>query len=87
MKIIGFAQLRNELSKGNLHNWFRSMEVCDQVYIYDQASDDGSQEVYKSRENIYVIQSDTNRFQEEISCKRQLLQKLLEDHPDVDWIF
>ena len=87
MKIIGFAQLRNELSKGNLHNWFRSMEVCDYIYIYDQGSDDGSQEVYRSRENIYVIQSDTNRFQEEISCKRQLLHKLLEDHPDVDWIF
>ena len=57
MKIIGFSQLRNELSKGNLHNYFKSMEFCDYIYIYDQASDDGSQEIYKQHDNAIVIQS------------------------------
>ena len=87
MKICGFAQLRNELSKGNLHNWFRSMEFCDYIYIFDQASDDGSQEVYQQHDNVTVIQSETNRFTEEMVCKQELLAKLLYDHPDVDWIF
>lgn len=87
MKIIGFSQLRNELSKGNLHNWFKSMEFCDFIYIFDQASDDGSQEVYKQYDNVTVIQSETNRFNEEVTCKKELLEKLLHDHPDVDWIF
>lgn len=87
MKIIGFSQLRNELSKGNLHNWFKSMEFCDYIYIFDQASDDGSQEIYKQHDNVTVIQSETNRFNEEVICKKELLEKLLDDHPDVDWIF
>jgi hypothetical protein len=87
MKIIGFAQLRNELIKGNLHSWFKSMEFCDYIYIFDQASDDGSQEIYKQHDNVTVIQSETNRFNQEILCKKQLLEKLLQDHADVDWIF
>ena len=40
-------ELRNELSNGNLENWFRCMEFCDKIYIYDQASDDGSLEYYE----------------------------------------
>ena len=87
MKIIGFAQLRNELYNGNLHDWFKSTEFCDYIYIFDQASDDGSQEVYKQHDNVTVIHSETNRFNEEITCKKELLEKLLHDHPDVDWIF
>ena len=87
MKIIGFSQLRNELSKGNLHNYFKSMEFCDYIYIYDQASDDGSQEVYKQHDNAIVIQSETNKFNEEVICKKELLEKLLSEHPDTDWIF
>tara|TARA_R110000803_G_C11989495_1_gene321980 strand:- start:36199 stop:36984 length:786 start_codon:yes stop_codon:yes gene_type:complete len=86
MKIVGFAQLRNELSKGNLHNWFSGMGGCDFIYIFDQASDDGSQEVYAQHDNVRVVQSDKNRFDEELSCKRELLGLLLEEHPDTDWI-
>lgn len=87
MKIIGFAQLRNELSKGNLENWAKCMEICDYVYIYDQGSNDGSHEFYKTKANWNVIYSPTNRFGEEIVCKAELLEKLLADHPDVDGIF
>ena len=87
MKIVGFTQLRNELSKGNLHNWFKCMEVCDHIYIFDQASDDGSHDIYKQHGNVRIIQSETNRFQEEILCKKELLETLLHEHPDAEWIF
>lgn len=87
MKIVGFAQLRNELSKGNLQNWFKCMEFCDYIYIYDQASDDGSLEFYKNFSNAVVIESSVNDFDKEISCKKQLLEKLLNEHPNTDWIF
>jgi hypothetical protein len=86
MKIIGFSQLRNELEKGNLINWSRQMAVCDYVYIFDQNSTDGSKEYYKQFENFVVIESETNRFGEELICKQELLSKLLKDHPDTDWI-
>ena len=86
MKIIGFTQLRNELSKGNLDNWFKQMSVCDYIYIFDQDSDDGSKEYYKKHSNCVVIESPTNRFNEELICKQELLDKLLSEHPDVDWI-
>ena len=86
MKIIAFTQLRNELSKGNLENWFKQMSVCDYIYIYDQNSDDGSKEYYKKFDNCFVIESPINRFKEELICKQELLNKLLSDHPDVDWI-
>ena len=87
MKIIGFSQLRNELSNGNLENWFRCMEFCDYIYIYDQASDDGSKEYYKRYKNTVVIESPVNDFEREISCKDVLLRRVLEEHPDVDWIY
>ena len=87
MKIIGVSQLRNELSNGNLENWFRCMEFCDYIYIYDQASDDGSKEYYKRYKNTVVIESPVNDFEREISCKDVLLRRVLEEHPDVDWIY
>lgn len=86
-KIIGFAQLRNELSKGNLRNWFKFMEFCDYIYIYDQNSDDGSRKVYEEHDNVHVIYDHQNNFKQEIKCKSILLNKLLEDHPDCGWIF
>jgi hypothetical protein len=86
-KITGFSQLRNELSKGNLHNWLKQMfEICEYVYVYDQNSDDGSKEVYKNYPNLVVIESEINDFRREIMCKSKLLTKLLSEHPDTDFI-
>jgi len=88
MKITGFTQIRNELSKGNLINWLRQMfEFCEYVYIYDQNSDDGSKEVYKNYPKLIVIESETNDFKNEIVCKGILLDKLLSEQPDTDFIF
>jgi len=87
MKIVGFSQLRNELELGNLENWFKCMEVCDEIYIFDQSSTDGSKEFYKQFDNVHVIESPVNRFSEELKCKSELLKKLLEEQPDTDWIY
>ena len=92
MKIIGFSQLHNELSKGNLSNWMKCMqEVCDYIYIYDNASTDGSVEYYSKFENVYTILSDVNRHSMEgcsdLFGKKALLEKLIREHPDTDWIF
>jgi hypothetical protein len=86
IKIIAFCQLRNELQKGNLENWFKQLEFCDYIYVYDQNSIDGSLEYYKTIPNAVVIESSVNRFSEELICKGELLNKLLTEHPDVDWI-
>ncbi len=87
MKIIGFGQLRNEIERGNLKNWFDSMdEFCDYIYIYDQNSDDGSKEFYKQYDNCVVIESPLNDFENELKCKQTLLNKIREDHSDCDWI-
>ena len=87
MKIIGFAQLYNEESKGNLHNWIKSMSFCDYVYVYDQNSTDLSKDIYDKQDNFVVVESPFNNFKSEIKCKSYLLKKLLNEHPDVDWIF
>lgn len=88
IKIIGFSQLRNEHAKGNLRNWLKQMfQVCEYVYVYDQNSTDGSQEIYKEYKNLHVIYSNKNRFSEEITCKGELLNKVLTEHPDTHYLF
>lgn len=87
MKVIGFGQLRNEASRGNLENWFRCMEPCNHIYIWDQASTDNSREIYeKYKHKTTVLYSPTNRFNEELICKGELYRLLLKEHSDVDWI-
>lgn len=87
MKVIGFYQLRNELSKGNLENWMKCMQICDYIYVHDHASSDGSLEYYKNFSNVNVTTSNSNELVNEMGIKKGLLEKLLGDHPDVDWIF
>ena len=87
-KIVGFSQLHNEHEKGNLENWFRCMNaVCDKIYILDQASTDNSQEIYENEEKAVVVYGEINNFENEISCKKLLLERLLKNEPDADWIF
>lgn len=88
MKIVGFAQLHNELAKNNLENFMKSMQIiCDDIYIFDQASTDGSVEYYKKYDNVHVIYSDTNRFIDEGSCKQQLLTLIKEKEKPGTWVF
>ena len=88
MKVIGFSQLRNELEKGNLENWFKCMlPLCDFIYIFDQNSTDGSLEYYNKFPNTVVIESPTNQFNNESRCKQDLLNKIKIEHPDTNFIF
>lgn len=88
MKIFGFAQLRNEKSKGNLENWFRCMNsVCDKIFVFDQHSTDGSHEIYNRQDHLTVMQASKNLFNIEVICKAELLKLLLKDITPVDWIF
>jgi hypothetical protein len=87
MKIIAFTQLHNEYEKGNLINWFKSVEFCDYIFIYDQNSTKVNKDYYKKFNNTFVIESKTNNFKNELFCKATLLKELLNQHPDVDWIF
>ena len=88
MKVVGFAQLRNEHSKGNLENWFMIMnQLCERFYIFDQASNADSYILYRHfQDRVRLIESPTNRFSEELLCKGELLQWLLKDDGDADWI-
>lgn len=87
VKIVGFTQLHNELRKGNLEGWFKSMAGCDFIYIYDQASTDGSREYYRRFNNAIVIESPINDFENEQICKAKMLERIYNEHPDFDWIF
>ncbi len=88
MKLVGFCQLHNEYSKGNLIWWLPMMtSICDYVYIFDQASTDESYRCYRQYTNVVVVNSPTNRFSEELLCKQELIDRVYLDHPDVDWVF
>jgi hypothetical protein len=86
MKIIAFAQAHNELSNGHLENWFKSLSFCDQIYIFDNASTDGSREFYKKFLNVHVIFSDTNRFPEEILFLMQMLNKVYKKYVNMVYV-
>ena len=97
MKIIGFCQIRNELQNGNLHNLLKGMEFCEKIYIFDQASDDGSQAVYAQHDNVIVIQTGVNHFVEDgprrLAAPKEFIERnhpctagILKDNPDADWL-
>lgn len=87
-KIVGFSQLNNELEKGNLENWMRCMQtICDVIYIYDQNSSIENLKYYKQFKNVIVVESPINDFENELICKDNLLQKIIVEQPDTDWIF
>lgn len=97
MKIIGFCQIRNELQNGNLHNLLKGLEFCEKIYIFDQASDDGSHEVYAQHDNVEVIQSEVNRFVDDgprrLAAPKEFIERsfpqiptILKENPDADWL-
>lgn len=89
MRLMAFLQLFNELENGNL---IRCLSNCrkwaDEIFIYDDCSSDGSQEVYKqytSEKNI--IYGVKREFKAELFHKQQLLALVLKSNPDwIGWI-
>lgn len=87
MKIAAFIQAYNELSKGHLIRCLENVKIwADEIFIYDDCSTDGSQEVYKlytPTENI--IFGKERSFKNEQFNKQKLLNLTLSKNPD--WIF
>jgi len=89
MRLVSFLQLRNELENGNL---VRCLENCkrwsDDIFIYDDCSDDGSQEVYeKYTDKKNIIFGAKKEFNMEQFHKQQLLTLALKTNPDwIGWI-
>jgi glycosyltransferase involved in cell wall biosynthesis len=89
MKLIAFLQLYNELSSGNL---LRCLDNCKQwaeeIFIYDDRSDDGSYDAYlKYTDPSHIIVGKKRNFSEEIFHKKELLNLALKSKPDwIGWI-
>jgi hypothetical protein len=74
--IVGYLQLKNELQQGNLHRVLTNMQTIlgpDKFVIYDDGSDDGSQEVYKQYTS-HVIHGTGGEFTNELFIKKQLME-------------
>lgn len=76
-KIILFAQIYNELKKGNLERFIKySQDLVDFMVFYDDCSTDGSYE-FLIQHTPNVIKGDNNNFINEIEHKQMLLEKAL----------
>jgi hypothetical protein len=89
LRVVAFLQLCNELASGNL---IRCLEGCkkwaEDIYIYDDCSEDGSQEIYPLYTNMSnVILGTVREFDKELYHKEQLLSLALASRPDwIGWI-
>lgn len=86
MKLVGFAQCYNELSKGNLKRCLDSMsKYCDTICIYDDGSTDGSADAALEYPKVRLLRGKGNDFSRELYHKDELLRFTLDQSPD--WIF
>lgn len=87
MRAVGYLQLKNELQNGNLRRVLDNMRLIlgdDNFVIYDDGSDDGSQEIY-GEYTSHVIQGYGGEFTRELFIKQQLLD-YARDVLKGDWI-
>lgn len=76
MKIIGFLQVRNELSTGHLLRFLEvNKELFDALYVFDDNSDDGTYE-YINVNADHVIRGESRMFGSELVNKSDLLEKV-----------
>lgn len=76
MKIIGFLQVRNEIVSGHLSRFIeRNLELFDKLYVYDDASDDGTPDRLEAHATFVLRAADQN-FSNELHNKAQLLEKV-----------
>lgn len=88
MRIAAFLQLYNENENGNL---IRCLNNCkqwaDDIYIYDDASTDGSCEIYTQyTHKNKIIFSKSREFKKELFNKQELLHLVINDKHPPDWI-
>jgi glycosyltransferase involved in cell wall biosynthesis len=81
-RIIGIAQVYNELRRGNLERFVQHVRpLVDDLVVYDDASTDGSYE-YLLAHTPHIIRGLSNDFGHEIQHKQLLLGRALTLHPD-----
>lgn len=81
-RIVGIAQIHNELRKGNLKRFLKYFRpLVDELVLYDDASTDGSFE-FAQKFTPHVIRGIHNEFGQEIAHKKLLLKEALKLKPD-----
>jgi glycosyltransferase involved in cell wall biosynthesis len=86
MKIIGFLQVRNELSSGHISRFMKvNAELFDALYVFDDHSDDGTYE-YLTEHADFVVRGGTRMFGSELVNKAELLDKVKADFDPGDAI-
>lgn len=81
-RIVGFAQIYNELHKGNLVRFVKYIKnYVDELVIYDDGSTDGSYE-YLLNHTKYIIRGTVNNFKNELENKQKLLDLAITLKPD-----
>jgi glycosyltransferase involved in cell wall biosynthesis len=84
MKLVAMLMAYNERETGHLIRCLASLEkYCDAIVIYDDASTDDSQSIYRLYE-AHVIQGTKNDFKNELAHKQQQLE--LCKKIGADWI-
>lgn len=84
--IAGFVKCRNELIRSNnlrrvIHNL---SEFCDQIFVADDASYDGSKEYIQKHipeECILLVSPEEQAFEKELEVKQQLLELIHQNGP------
>lgn len=77
MDIIGFLQIRNEVSTGHLERFIkRNLELFDKLYVYDDASTDGTAEII-GKHATFLVRGDESKFSSELTNKAELLEKVI----------
>lgn len=86
MKIIGFLQIKNEVSSGHLLRFLEwNQELWDSLYVYDDGSNDGTVELLSEHAD-YIYRGKGNSFGEELLNKQILLKRIQEDFAEGDAI-
>lgn len=79
MKIVGFLQIRNEMASGHLERFLKlNMPLLDRLYVYDDASDDGTAELVE-KYATKVIRGESRQFGSELKTKKRLLEIVKEE--------
>jgi len=73
MKIVGFVQIRNEIASGHLERFIElNLPLFDKLYVYDDASDDGTAELLE-KQATKVVRGTSRQFGSELKNKKKLL--------------
>jgi glycosyltransferase involved in cell wall biosynthesis len=98
MKLVGMVQTYNEMANGNLERCLESLiKYCDRVIVYNDGSTDDTKDylfdmqraVFKEHidvqaRDLYVINSETNDFKNELAHKQTMVA--LAREIGADWI-